>query len=273
MIEINKTQYKEFAKQFNKDFADKIFEPANENGDKVTVYADKLHNTNVALITFGWDQFCLAGNAEINDYDDELINFIKSNVLGEGYVTFLNLDLTSPEWEHKIERLLSGYIKCTKLSLGHRLNKESFKKHYKWRDTVPPGYTIAEYDRFSDEFFGKYGKDRPFFDIESEKFGVALIKDDIDEIISECYCVDIDKNNVVGIGIDTYDEQYRRKGFAYLVAAAFIEKCLSKNLEPYWHCHNTDTGSKALADKLGFEVAHSAKCSLVFKEKIEEIIL
>ena len=268
MIEINETQYKQFAKQFGRDYLDKILSAFNnENDDPIRIYVDKVDNANVAVIILCWDQFCIVGNTETNEYDDALIDFIKSNVLSEEHVTHLNLSFTSPKWEEKIKKLLADYIECTKVSLGHRLNKESFKKHHTWRDMIPSEYTILEYDRFSDEFFEKYGKDRPFFELESKKFGVVLVKNDIDEIISECFCVGISEDDVVEVGIDTYEEQYRRKGFAYLVAVAFIEKCLAKNLEPNWHCHNTDVGSKALADKLGFEVTTSTPCSLVLKEK------
>ena len=267
MIEINEMQYKEFAKQFNKEFASKIISAfEDENDDPVRIYADIVKNTNIALVV-GWDHFWIAGDTKTNEYDNELIDFIKNHILSEEYLTYLHLDLTSPEWEQKMEKLLVGHIKGTKISLGHRLNKENFKKHHAWRDMIPTGYTIIEYDRLSYEFFEKYGEDRPFFEPDSEKFGVVLIKDDINKIISECFCVGIDKNGIVEVGIDTYEEQYRRKGFAYLVAAAFIERCLAKHFEPNWHCHNTDIASKALADKLGFEVTASKRCSLVLKEK------
>jgi len=48
-------------------------------------------------------------------------------------------------------------------------------------------------------------------------------------------------------------EAYRRRGLATLTAAAFIEECLERGLQPNWECWWTNTPSTALAEKLGFE--------------------
>ena len=269
MIKRTKEQYKAFAQQFNKEFADKIlsaFENQNNgNKSKDRVYADKAHNTKVVLVIHRNDENYVdvvdyTGNPEINEYDDDLVAFIKNNILNDDIETFL--PFSSPEWNQKLERLFADCINV-KISYSKRLsNKESFREHHKWRDIIPTGYTIVVYDRYSDEFFDKYGN-RPWFEPESKKFGVVLIKDDIDKIISECYSVFINEENIVEVGIDTYEKQYRQKGFGYLVAAAYIENCLSRNLEPNWHTFNNNIGSMKLAKKLGFKEISSHRAGYV----------
>lgn len=191
----------------------------------------------------------IAGNPDVNGYDDDLVDFIKINVLRKDQDTFL---LSSNEWDQKLKRLFDSDIKSSKISYNHRLNKDKFKKHRSWREMIPNGYTMVEFDGSSDEFLEKHGKTRDFWNPESKRFGRVLIKDDIEKVVSECFSFCFYNDNVVELGIET-EEAYRSRGFAYLTSAAFIEHCISINIKPNWHCHNVDIHSKALAEKLGFE--------------------
>ena len=56
---------------------------------------------------------------------------------------------------------------------------------------------------------------------------------------------------MIHIGIDTL-QQYRRKGYASLACAAFIENHLRRGLMPVWECGINNTASRNLAEKLGF---------------------
>jgi RimJ/RimL family protein N-acetyltransferase len=49
------------------------------------------------------------------------------------------------------------------------------------------------------------------------------------------------------------DEKYQNKGCATLTTSAFIERCISKNLTPSWHCGYDNHSSIAVAQKVGFE--------------------
>jgi len=56
---------------------------------------------------------------------------------------------------------------------------------------------------------------------------------------------------VIHLGINTLRE-YRRKGYAAEVCAAFIDNYIRRNIFPIWQCDITNTASQALAEKLGF---------------------
>ena len=56
---------------------------------------------------------------------------------------------------------------------------------------------------------------------------------------------------MIHIGIDTLP-QYRRKGYASLACAAFIENHLRRGFMPVWECGINNTASRNLAEKLGF---------------------
>lgn len=60
-------------------------------------------------------------------------------------------------------------------------------------------------------------------------------------------------NGGIEIEIDTR-EDFRRKGLAYICGAKLILECLERGWYPSWDAHNT--GSLALAEKLGYHFAH-----------------
>ena len=56
------------------------------------------------------------------------------------------------------------------------------------------------------------------------------------------------------IGIECF-QPYRKKGYATLVASKLIDYCLENNLTPMWSCRLQNSGSYALAQKVGFRVS------------------
>ncbi len=58
--------------------------------------------------------------------------------------------------------------------------------------------------------------------------------------------------NIIPIDIET-EENHRRKGLAYAMAAKFIADCLKNNFIPQWDCVESNPSSYNMARKLGFE--------------------
>jgi len=58
--------------------------------------------------------------------------------------------------------------------------------------------------------------------------------------------------NKLEIGIETNPE-YQGFGFGAVTCAELIDYCIANDLEPVWSCNSGNSGSKKLANKLGFE--------------------
>lgn len=58
----------------------------------------------------------------------------------------------------------------------------------------------------------------------------------------------------IEIEIDT-EEEYRRRGLAYVCGAKLILECLNRNLYPSWDAQNEF--SVSLAEKLGYHYSHT----------------
>jgi len=208
------------------------------------------------LIGTGWMQ--LSGDATCNKNDSDLYDFLLEqfdHITGDDKHILLNL--CSPGWETKLEKLFCGYIKDKIVRYNYRLNIESFKKHVGWQEKIPAGFEMRYFDVNSGDFLDKHNNGRAFWFPESKRFGFALVKDN--NIISDCISVYYEKRaynsetaRVVEIGIDT-KEEFRRRGYAFLTCLAFIDYCLSHDYEPNWGCWNYKPESQALAKKLGFE--------------------
>lgn len=224
------------------------------------VYADDADNPNILLTRtvspFGSVWVHLSGNTNYDKSDDDLYTFVLNQfaLLSDedlratsGEKGAVCLHLYSPDLLSKLEKLFDGHIRDKWVRYNYRLNKEVFSQNKNWREKIPTGFEMRFSAESSDNF--KNG--------QIERFDFTLMKDDKE--ISKCGVMYFEKEaynsetaSVADITIETAEE-YRRKGFALLTCAAFIEHCLSHNLEPNWSCYHFNPDSQALAKKLGFE--------------------
>ena len=82
--------------------------------------------------------------------------------------------------------------------------------------------------------------------------GYALVEGE--EIVSLCFSGFV-AGTIHVIDIET-KVSHRRKGYAELVAQAFIADCIENRLQPYWDCMAENTASAQLAEKLGLTRSH-----------------
>ena len=64
----------------------------------------------------------------------------------------------------------------------------------------------------------------------------------------------------IDIGVET-DTRYRRRGLAFAASAAVIRETLRQGKTPAWACHAENTGSRKLAEALGFSIC--GQCTTV----------
>ncbi len=78
--------------------------------------------------------------------------------------------------------------------------------------------------------------------------GVAVVNDHIPVAGASSYCAG---RTAIEIQIDTHPD-FRRRGLAFMCAAALIVECEKRGIYPGWDAHNLE--SKALAEKLGYRM-------------------
>jgi RimJ/RimL family protein N-acetyltransferase len=85
--------------------------------------------------------------------------------------------------------------------------------------------------------------------------GLGYVLVDGEEIASLC-CSGFVAGNIHAIDIET-EVSHRRKGYAKIVARAFVAECIEKHLQLHWDCMAENTASARLAEKLGFTRSHA----------------
>ena len=152
----------------------------------------------------------------------------------------------SAAWRARLDALLRPYDAITVPRKLFAFDPKRFAAHAGWRAEIPAGFELREIDAAVAEQHPAYA---PLVDPRTRRFGVALLHGD--EVASACTAVSVGGGEAE-IDIHT-KEAYRRRGYAYLTACAFIEACLARDLTPSWACWPHRVTSQGLAKKLGFE--------------------
>lgn len=214
----------------------------------IKAFADDLEAPEIVIIQRGGN-LTISANASCDTYDEALYEFITSR-FNEGN-EMLWLHVLTNNLINKINTLCGTFNLESMNRYNFRLNTELFSKLSNWRNQIPDGFSVEYFDTQSVDFRKKHGKTDEAFFPESKRFAFVILYND--KIISECFSVIVD-NNIVEIGIHTYDDNFRRKGLAFITSAAFIEHCIKNNFVTNWGCDYNNVASISLAKKLGYEL-------------------
>jgi len=141
------------------------------------------------------------------------------------------------------------------------LNPTKFRKlQSNWKENIPDGFLLKRLE--SQDVFDK-GRNVPVFGemhswksfAKFSKYGIGyyLVEEKTGRIVSGCITkvVALQKGRCeAAIGTD---QNYRKRGFATLVACAVVDEALKKGLDVIWECFHGNTASIATNQKLGFE--------------------
>ncbi|MGY5874457.1 MAG: GNAT family N-acetyltransferase [Candidatus Thorarchaeota archaeon] len=222
------------------------------------ILVDNVENPQSAWIRSS-EGFFLAGatsNAEFNNelriWIEEYIAAGKPMYEGEFYLMF---GIDSGEWK----QVFSEFAPTRLPLVANRLHYLCSEVKVDWRSMLPEGYEVRPFDR---EILSLLGKNNPYhidyFFVNTwgtfenfEKLGFGLCTVHGDQLVSYSLC-DCISNKACEVGIQTI-EDYRRRGFATITAAATVEYALSNGYSVVgWHTDNHNYGSIGTAEKVGF---------------------
>jgi RimJ/RimL family protein N-acetyltransferase len=182
---------------------------------------DEVFNSEVSSELDFWDQL----TPDSNEWIDKIPTIHKNNFIRKykrrHYV------LSSDDFVECHATLKEGYIlEKVDISLLRQNQFENSERVLKWAE-----------DWGDDEKFEKYGTG---YLIRNDKTIVSWS-------LSDC---SFEKTIVIGIHTD---ERYRKNGFGRIVVSAAIKDCFVKGYEKIeWLCVDSNKGSRAIAEKLGF---------------------
>jgi RimJ/RimL family protein N-acetyltransferase len=169
------------------------------------------------------------------------------------------IEYSSTEWEPILEKILENTPPFKVLRKFLSLDTLLIPQ---WRDLLPSGFQIRRIDRkllesnisnlqsIIDEI------DQCWYSVDdflANGFGFCLVytpEDKKEEVQGWC-TGEYFSADKCGIGIETF-YRYRKRGFATAMASAFVEHCLSVNIQAHWDASANNKASLRVAKKVGF---------------------
>ena len=210
------------------------------------VFVDKLHHPSCAFLFPEGTFYYIAGDEKNETFCHSICQLLFNKILPSADEKEMVLFTFSEAWRERLDKLLEekGAIRIYRKVFD--FNSEKYFEYSQKRKDIPNGMHLQPIDTNLAERFPQY---RSMVDPRSKRFGYCLMNGE--EVVSECSSIYVG-NGEAEIAIHTAEE-YRRRGYALLVAGAFIDACQEKGLRPNWACWPERQASWALAKKLGFE--------------------
>jgi RimJ/RimL family protein N-acetyltransferase len=222
------------------------------------IYVDHPDHPTAALAVASRRYF-LAGDPESEAFNPALQQLFTETIypqaLAAGETMFV-LYYQPAGWTEKLELILKDKYPIFTQRQFYQLKELKTD----WRSLLPEGFVLRHADR---EILADHQIKNPDFlteemcseresveDFLQKSFGFCLVHDH--EIVGWCLS---EYNHAAGceIGIAT-SPAYQRRGFATLLASAFIEYARSQAITHIgWHCYASNLPSVATALKVGFE--------------------
>ena len=193
----------------------------NTNG---RVFVNSAENPAAALIILE-DMLFLRGEGK--NFCADVLELLVGEIFPESKYDFFDFYCLSENLRPDAETIFESRIVGRNVRKTFDFNVEMFKKTEEWRKKIPDGAGII---------------------IDEKNLSVELKYEN--ETASRC-CAVFTGGGQTETDVCT-EEKYRRRGFASLTAAAYVETVLSFGYLPNWSCWENNPASAALAKKIGF---------------------
>ena len=222
-----------------------------EGNEPGTIFVDRHQNPTASLVCSHTGYYYLAGNPGNTEFSNSLERLLFEEM---GGMDSFHLFFYPSDWEEKLKMILPA--RATQRTMrSYDFNPNRFS-HANWEDKIPRGFCLQSIDeilrqKFAIQIASSISHTQSWIDNNpiSKELGFCLRQGA--EVVSIC-CSLIAGNGLRDISVATA-EGFRKRGFATLVTAAFLDRCAAKGVTPVWHCSPENFASNALARKLGFE--------------------
>lgn len=223
-----------------------------EGSNPGRIFVDDPQNPAVALIWTPVGYYFLAGDPRAAGGPPAISRCLleemipASQMMGErGFVL-----ITSPGWEDQLEQLLPGRTLFHIFRRTFTLDPGAFLQAAGRLPELPREFTLARMDEALAERLGLPPSWRSPREFVQEGLGFAILSGE--QIVSSCTSVFACRR---GLEMDVNTaEEFRGRGLASIVAAAFIRECLRQGRAPNWECFWENEPSTQLALKLGYQI-------------------
>jgi len=234
---------------------------AVEGNNPGRIFVDDIDTPSTAL-ALTVEGYLLAGDYNNQETNDMIRSFFAEQIFtGHIYIRSnkaMFLTVYPETWGVKLPELIPTHDVIKRKRYHYVCRAVTFR----WRKTIPPGYTVRRVDRafLNDTQIVFPDIIRRWMNI-TEQWGT--VGNFLEKGISFCvlcghkvvsWCSpDCVAGHQIEVGAITHPD-HRRKGLAAVSAAATADYCLSHGFSAVgWHCNAINVGSQKTAEKVGFE--------------------
>ena len=241
---------------------DFTIEAAIAGNSPMRVWVDREASPRSAFL---WDTahcYYFGGTAGNREFCEAVENILKNTLIPTAIDKnreIFKIESSSTEWEPILEKILENTPPFKVLRKFLALDTLLVPQ---WKGLLPSGFQIRRIDRkllesdivnlqaIIDEIDQCWHSVDDFL---ANGFGFCLVytpEDKKEEVQGWC-TGEYFSVGKCGIGIETF-YRYRKRGFATAMASAFVEHCLSVNIQPHWDASANNEASLRVAKKVGF---------------------
>lgn len=263
IYELNQSQFKSISHLLTGERINLEIKAVVEGYNPGWVFVDNVMEPKTAMV---WSQgikgFYFLGDVNSNEFNNYLETYIKYIIAPRAKkidLSSFEFSGTSSKWDDKLKKIFKNH-------------KLSVSKQYVYKR--PSGMNLdLEELKLSDSY--KICKvDKAF--LGQTELDLKLVKDSVIEWWGNVgnyskhgmgYCILHDQQAVCSCVASFYDgreleshivthEDYRKQGLATAAVAKFVKDGSDRSLDLYWDCMEKNAGSRALAEKLGYQKAY-----------------
>jgi len=229
----------------------------NTNG---RIFVDNVENPKTALVWVLYCMFYFLGDPENPDFIDPLPMFFKTELIPMneacGCSCFITTLLEDHGWKMALDHLFQNSPVETGCRLAFFFDVKSFQAQNGQSGRLSNILPINQ--MMADTFESAVLRDNiqefwPDFQTFLKQGIGYFYLSETNQIVSACFSVASAKG-YQEIVINTYDRSDRQKGYASMVAQAYIKKCLKRKEIPVWNTYETNWPSVRIAEKMGFKL-------------------
>ncbi len=226
------------------------------------IWVDDVNKPRSALL---WDNahcYYLVGDPGNRDFCKTIETFLYESLIPKAVAKnreIYKLEYSPQAWEPIIEDILKDK---TPVKISRKFFVLEKPLISQWQDILPPDFSIRRIDRFLLESDVKHVKsiideiNGCWYSVDeflTNGFGFCLVyRPKIGEEEVQGWCTgEYFSKGKCGVGIETF-HGYQKRGFATVMASAFVEHSLSVNIQPHWDASANNEGSIRVAEKVGF---------------------
>lgn len=259
IYELNSLQFSKASHLLNGELINLEIKAVVEGYNPGWVFVDNIENPETAMVwSKGIKGFYFIGDANNSDFNNNINPYIDEEILPRAQSLGLEsfeFSGIGQEWDDNFKSIFKN-----------RNIRRSKQFVYKHKTTEKKDFdTLKPDDYFLKEVNEELLKNNRY-NLEFVKSAIYEWWDSIDDFIKHgtgycilhndtavCSCVTSFMNDTSMESHIKTLETHRKKGLATRAVGEFVKYCKVNQYEPYWDCMEENFGSRALAEKFGYE--------------------